>query len=332
MCRYAADFDADAGNVISGIERARMMDIDTFQKLPTSEVARLVRKAGPQVCGFPINGTRRWFVLEHPDQADAKSLDAYLQITWQKHIDIYQLIFEHGIDTLLAPIFGPDLLERGEEYLELIEPGLAWFAQNQAMLDFYDAYDVRVRVYGDTRRWLDHTPYAHVLEAFEAIARRTATHHRHRLFFGVCAHDPTETIAEIAVQFHQKHGRLPDKHHIVEAYYGEYVGPVGFFIGFDRPTVFDMPLIATGNEDLYFTVSPSLYLDAYTLRAILYDHLYTRQVNEDYTQLSPQDWQALAEFYRINRQHVLGVGRQSADGHVWYPLPQVIQPTLNAER
>ncbi len=308
-----------------------MMDIDTFQQLPAPEVARLVREAGPQVCGFPINGTRRWFFLEHPDRADAHSLDAYLQITWQKHIDIYRLIFEHGIDTLLAPIFGPDLLERGEAYLGIIEPGLRWFTHNPAMLDFYDAYDVRVRVYGDTQRWLGHTPYAQVLDAFDEIARRTAAHRRHRLFFGVCAHDPAETMAEIAVRFHREHDRLPDKRQIVEAYYGEYVAPLSFFIGFERLTMFDMPLIATGNEDLYFMVSPSLYLDAYTLRVILYDHLYTRQVNEDYAQLSSGDWQALAEFYRHNRRHVLGVGRQLANGHFWYPLPQVVLPEYLAE-
>jgi hypothetical protein len=223
------------------------------------------------------------------------------------------------------------LLERGEEYLDIIEPGLMWFTHNQAMLDFYDAYDVRVRVYGDTQRWFGHTPYAHVLETFDEIARRTAAHRRHRLFFGVCAHDPAETIAEIAVRFHREHDRLPDKRQIVEAYYGEYVAPLSFFIGFDRPTVFDMPLVATGSEDLYFMVSPSLYLDAYTLRTILYDHVYTRRVNEDYTQLTSYDWQVLAEFYRHNRQHVLGVGRQLADGRFWYPLPQVILPEHLAE-
>jgi tuberculosinol/isotuberculosinol synthase len=302
------------------------MNIETFQQLPTAEVARLAREAGPLVCGFPIDGTRRWFGLEYPEQADTADLSAYLQITGQKHLDVYRLMFDHGVETLLTPVFGPDLLERGDEYLKLAELGLAWFAQEPAFLDFYEAYDVRVRVYGDVARWLSGARYAPLRQIFDDLTQRTAHHRRHRLFFGVCAHDPAETIAEIGVQFQRDHQRLPDKREIVEAYYGEYVAPLAFFIGFDRPTLFDMPLIATGNEDLYFTVSPSLYLDAPTLRSILYDHLYARRVSDAYTDFSAQEWQTLAEFYRVNRRHVLGVGQPLIDQHVWCPLPQVIWP------
>lgn len=304
-----------------------MMDIETFLNLPTAEVARLVRQAGPKVCVFPINGTRRWFMLEHPEQAATNFMETYLQIAGRRHVELYKLFFDHGIETLLTPIFGPDILERGEEYSQLLESGLLWFAQNRDFVDFYDAYDVRVRVYGDARRYLQNTLYAHALDVYDELAQRTASHRRYRLFFGVCAHDPAETVAEIGVRFHQEHGRLPDKRQIVQAYYGEYVEPVDFFIGFDRPAAFDMPLIATGSEDLYFTVSPSPYLDARTLRAILYDHLYARRVDEtDYALLSPQDWRALADFYTMNHGHVLGLGRKHKSGNFWYPLPQVELP------
>jgi tuberculosinol/isotuberculosinol synthase len=311
----------------------RKVNLSEFQNLPTSEVARLVRETGPKVCVFPINGTRRWFMLEYPEEAAAADLgDAYLRITWQRQIEIYKMFFEHGVDTLLTPIFGPDLLSRGDEYVGLVMPGLLWCAQNQDILDFYEAYDVRVRVYGDTRRYLQNTPYARVLDAYEDLARRTAAHRGHRLFFGVCAHDASETVAEIGVHFYQEHGRLPTRCEIVEAYYGEYVEPVSFFIGFDRFTAFDMPLVATGNEDLYFTVSPSPYLDARGLRAILYDHLYTRRVDEtNYAGVSPESWKTLADFYALNRQHVLGLGGRYLSGNFWYPLPQVEIPPQMAK-
>ena len=302
------------------------MDAESFQSLPTTEIAQLVRATGAKVCVFPINGTRRWFALEFPEEAATDSGEAYMRIGGQRHIELYKLFFDHGIDTLLTPIFGPDLLKRGQEYRQLMVPALSWFAQNQDFMDWYDSYDVRVHVYGDAQRYLRNTPYAPALEAYDELARRTAHHRTFRLFFGVCAHDPAETIAEISVRFWQEHGHLPSKRELVEAYYGEYVEPVDLFIGFERPAAFDMPLVATGNEDLYFTVSPSLYLDARTLRAILYDHLYSRRVSETYTELSPQDWQALAEFYRMNRDHVLGLGRKHSSASFWYPLPQVTLP------
>jgi hypothetical protein len=208
---------------------------------------------------------------------------------------------------------------------------LLWFTRDPALLAFYQQYGVRVRVYGDTLRYLAGTPYEHALSAFDEVARRTAGHGHRRLFFGVCAHDAAETVAAFGSRFHQQHGRPPNKEEIVTAYYGEPVGPVDIFIGFDRPAVFDMPLIASGQEDLYFTVSPSPYLDRQTLRSILFDHLFTRPVTERYDELTLESRQTMSQFYRLNRQHVLGIGQRSADGSFWYPLPQVQLPDRPAD-
>ncbi len=304
------------------------MDAETFQGLATARVAELVRAAGPKVCVLPINGTRRWFALEHPEPVEGDAVAAYLRLSGQRHVELYRLFFDHGVDTLLTPVFGADLIGRGAAYQSIAIRGLLWFAQNDEFLAFYDEYDVRVRVYGDGRRYFQGTPYEVVLEAFDELARRTAGHRRQRLFFGVCANDATENVAEIAVRFYQEHGRTPDRREIVEAYYGEYVEPVDLFIGFERPSAFDMPLLATGSEDLYFTVSPSPYIDPFTLRAILYDHLYVRRVEEAaYDDLTARDWRVLRELYALNRRSVLGLGRQYANGHFWYPLPQVVLPT-----
>lgn len=309
------------------------MELETFLNLPTEEIARIVREAGPKVCVFPINGTRRWLMLEHPEAVAEDFVEAYLNIAGRCHVELYQLFFDHGIDTLLTPVFGPDILARGEGYDELIRDGLSWFARGQDFLDFYDAYDVQVRVYGDYQRYLEPTPYAEVIEDCEAIEQRTASHARHRLFFGICAHDAAETVAEIGVRFHQMHGRLPNKREIVEAYYGEHVAPVDFFIGFDKFAAFDMPLVSTGNEDLYFTVAPSLYLNVRQLRTILYDHIYARPKDESsYMTMTEADWAAMREFYQINTENTLGIGIQHHMG-IWYPLPQVqLTDVLMAQR
>jgi tuberculosinol/isotuberculosinol synthase len=199
------------------------------------------------------------------------------------------------------------------------------------MLDFYDEYGVRVHVYGDTHRYFTDTPYAPALEAYANLSGRTSSHTCYRLFFGVCAHDATETVAEIAVRFYQQHGRLPTRREIVEGYYGEYVDPVDLFIGFDRPSAFDMPLLATGNEDLYFTIGPSPYMDARALRAILYDHLWARRVDESsYDQLSVEDWEWMRAFYGMNQGRTMGLGTQRSG--IWYPSPQVKLPDDSTER
>jgi hypothetical protein len=198
-------------------------------------------------------------------------------------------------------------------------------AEDPRFLEFYREYDVRVRFYGDYRRFLAPTAYSYVSEVFGQVTVRTASHSRHRLFFGVCAHDAAETVGELAVQYHSEHGGLPKKRTLVEMYYGEYVDPVSLFIGFDKPSAFDMPLVATGSEDLYFTVCPSPYLSSSQLRAILYDHLYSRRTGEvDYASLEAGEWHAMREFYRANADRTLGVGTK--EGRIWYPLPQVASP------
>ncbi len=301
------------------------MDKETFQSLPLSEVARLVRSAGSKVCVFPINGTRRWFLMEYPLSRQRDMASVYCDVAAKRHIELYELFFDHGVDTLLTPIFGPDLLERGEAYAEMATEGLALLATNDDFVEFYNAYQVRVRFYGDYREFFGPTPYAYLVDLFEEATARTLSHDRHQLFFGVCAQSPWETIARLAVQYHTEHGCVPDRRALVEMYYGEYVAPVDLFIGFDKFCVFDMPLVATGNEDLYFTVSPSPYLSERQLREILYDHLYSRRGGEpDYSGMQLDDWKRMKVFYRANIDRTLGVGMKV--GQIWYPLPQVVIP------
>ncbi len=306
------------------------MTLREFESLPTAEIARLVRQAGPKVCVFPINGTRRWFMLEYPPQEGEDFVQKYLDLAMQHHIETYKLFFDHGVDTLLTPVFGPDLLERGEAYLAMAAEGLERLATHPAFLRFYDEYRVRVRFYGDYRNYFGPTPYAYLADRFDAVTERTLAHDRYRLFFGVFANDATETVAELSVRYYQEQGRIPDRRTLVTLYYGEYVEPVDLFIGFDKFAAFDMPLLALGEEDLYFTVCPSLYITARQLRAILYDHLYARRGEPDYEAMTAEDWAWMGEFYRLNRERTLGLGMRQGQAGIWYPLPQVQLPTGRA--
>jgi tuberculosinol/isotuberculosinol synthase len=280
------------------------MDKETFRDLPLTEFARLVRAVGPKVCVFPINGTRRWFMMEYPLSHGEDMASVYRDVAAKRHIELYTLFFEHGVDTLLTPIFGPDLLERGEAYTKMATEGLALLATHADFVEFYDAYQVRVRFYGDYREYFGATPHAYLADLFDEVTARTQSHDRH----------------------HAEHGCVPDKRDLVEMYYGEYVDPVDLFIGFDRFCSFDMPLVATGNEDLYFTVSPSPYLSERQLRDVLYDHLYSRRGGEpDYSALESDDWKLMNLYYRANMDKTVGVGVRR--GQIWYPLPQVEIPS-----
>jgi tuberculosinol/isotuberculosinol synthase len=291
-----------------------MVSFHEFLDLPTEEIAELVRASGPQVCVFPINGTRRWYLLESGDDVN------YLKMTADQNIKVYKMIFDYGIQTLLAPVFGSDLIARGLEYTEMAVEGLTWLATAPIFLDFYREYGVRVRFYGDYRKQLAATPYADLPDMFDRITLQTKDNTRHLLCFGVFANSAIETVAEFSARHYREYGTAPNERQIIEMYYGEYIGPVSLFIGFDKFWVFDMPLLATENTDIYFTVNPSLYLNDQQLRSILFDHLYSRWLPEpDYETLPTQAKNRMKAFYSTNADHVLGVGVLS-DG-IWYPFP-----------
>jgi hypothetical protein len=296
-----------------------MIPLERFLQLPTDEVAALVKATGQKVCVFPVNGTRRWFMLEHADKIGDDFLKAYMDESIKNHVQLCAMLFEHGIDTILAPVFGRELMHRGDEYTKRVGmDGLVRTATDKSFLDFFAQYNVKVRFYGDYRDVLTGTPYEYALKSMYEVAEATKHNTSLRLFFGVFADESLETVARLSVEHYLAQGAVPDKQTLIRKYYGEDLSPVSMFIGFDKFSAFDMPLLSTGEEDLYFSVSPSPYMTERQLRTILYDHIYMRRVSEpDYTKLSSNDLDWLRNYYRGHKDHVLGVGKLKFD--VWLP-------------
>lgn len=297
-----------------------MISLERFLQLPVEEVAALVKATGQKVCVFPVNGTRRWFMLEHADRIGDDFIAAYMDESIRNHVSLCAMLFDHGIQTILAPVFGRELMHRGDEYTKRVGmDGLVRTAMDNHYRDLFDRYDVRVRFYGDYRDVLTDTPYEYALRSMYEVTEATRHHSRFQLYFGVFADESLETVARLSVEHYLAEGAVPDRQTLVRKYYGEDLPPVSIFIGFDKFSAFDMPLLSSGAEDLYFSISPSPYMTERQLRTILYDHLYLRRIPEpDYTKLSTDQLDWLREYYRAHRDRVLGAGRMKFD--VWLPL------------
>jgi len=299
-----------------------MISLEQFLQLPVEEVAARVRAAGQKVCVFPVNGTRRWFLLEHAGENHGDFFEAYMDASIRNHIQLCAMLFEHGIEILLAPVFGRELMRRGDEYTRRVGiDGLVRTATDPDYRQFFEQYEVKVRFYGDYRDVLADTPYEYALQSMYEVTEATRQHQRFQLFFGVFADESAETVARLSVEHYLAEGSIPDKGTLVRKYYGEDLPPVSLFIGFDRFSIFDMPLLGTGQEDLYFSVSPSPYMTQHQLRGILYDHLYIRPTPEpDYGALDPSALDWLREYYRQNRDRAFGVG--TLKFNLWIPEGQ----------
>ena len=296
-----------------------MIPFESFLQLPTPEVAALVRATGEKVCVFPVNGTRRWFLLEHAQEIKDDFFAAYMDVSIRNHVELCAMLFDHGIDTILAPVFGRELIRRGDEYTRRVGiDGLVRTATDQAYREFFERYKVRVHFYGDYRDVLTGTPYEYALKSMYEVIEATRQNTSLRLFFGVFADEVTETVSRLSVEHFVAQGSIPDKQTLIRKYYGEDISPVSMFIGFDKFSVFDMPLLATGEEDLYFSLSPSPYMTQHQLRAILYDHIFVRPMPEpDYTKLSADELNWLRDYYRRNKDLAFGVGKLKFN--LWIP-------------
>lgn len=291
---------------------------EKFVLLPTDEISKIVNAGGPQVCVFPFNGTRRWFLLEQGRENHADPAQAYIESTSKRYIEMYRMLFEHGLNTVIAPVFGGEILTRGPEYMEQIGYSMSLLAEHPYFLEFYEKNNVRVHFYGDYRKELGGTPYAYLCDLFDNVARQTLKNDKYRLFYGVFGTDATDAIAKMSVEHFQATGHIPARHELIETYYGEYIEKADLFIGFEKFSVFDYPMLNLGGESLYFTVAPSLYMSKSQLRDILYDHIYLRPLQEpDYFKMPKDDFEAMRHFYEINREKTFGIGE--VQGGIWYP-------------
>ena len=294
------------------------MDRDKFLNLSAKEIATILRTGGSKVCVFPFNGTRRWFLLEYGREFDGDAAKNYVELTTQGYINTYKLVFDHGIDTIVAPVFGGEIFNRGEEYMREIGAKMTLLATHPLFLEFYETYGIRVHFYGDYGKQLNGTSYSYISDSFEEITEKTSHHTQHRLFYGVCAEDATATTAELSVKHFQETGKIPTRRELIEQYYGEYIEKADIFIGFEKFNVFDYPMLGWGEESLYFTVAPSLFMNSRQLKNILYDYIYLRPVQDpDYFTMPEEDFEAMRKFYEANREVAFGVGEMR--GGIWYP-------------
>jgi hypothetical protein len=270
------------------------------------------------VLGWPFNGTRRWYLLHRQEYLTHGD---YVTTTIRRQAEQHRLAFDHGVSVIIAPHFGAELLQRGKVYARTVLGGLLKLGDDSVNQEMFAA-GVRMRFYGDYEEVLDTPMYRPMLEACASLTSATASGDGPLLLIGLFADAPYPTLARLSVEFAEKHGRTPDRRDLIVAYYGLDVPDLGLYLGFAQPALFDVPLLTTGREDLYATLTPSADLTEKQLREILYDHLVTRRIaqEDDYETLSDEALASLAKYYRCHRGGTLGVGRIDPLTGLWNPL------------
>ncbi|QIN78597.1 hypothetical protein GBA65_08760 [Rubrobacter marinus] len=299
--------------------------ISEWMDWPPERVAEAVKGfPSPLVVGWPYNGTRRWYLSRKRRDSGASD---YLTVLIRRQAELHRMMFDHGASVVLTPEFGSVTLRRGVEYTRYAMSGLLKLAEDPVCRELFDS-GVRLRFYGEYREALVDPVFRPMLEACAELEEETASGDGPLLLLGLFADAPWEKIARLSVEFAATHGRPPDRRELIEGYYGAAVPDLSFYIGHTQPEMFDVPLLAGGEEHLYATLNPSPDLSERQFREILYDHLFSRRVPlVDYEALPPEAQGELIEYNERCSGATVGLGRVHPVTRMWRPVfPDVPAP------
>jgi hypothetical protein len=271
----------------------------------------------PVVMGWPFNGTRRWYLIHRRENPEAND---YLTTIIRRQAELHRMVFVHGVGVIVAPGFGTELLTRGSAYTHYILGGLLQLADDAVYQEMF-ATGLQIRFYGDYEEVLNTPSLRPLLQACAQLTAATESNEGPLLLIGLFADTPHQTLARLSVEFAKREGYPPNRQQLIEAYYGLAVPDLDLYLGFAQPSLFDVPLLTTGEEDLYVTLAPSPSLTEKQLREILYDHLVTRPTAEiSYESLSHEAQEALAEYNKRYSGATLGIGRIDPLTGIWNPI------------
>ena len=298
---------------------------NTFLEMSPGAIADFVTRVGrPKLGVFVPDGSRRLVMSLTETQADTDAfrrlcatLPAYYLLKSLK------VLFDHGLPKLMVPILSRSVLGRGSDYrLHTVMEGLRLLFSSEEWLAFYDQYDIRVRVYGETEL-LAQSECSEALTWIESASQRTSSHNARRLFFAI-GESPRlgAGIAEAGIALFRELGRSPTEQELIEAYYGEDLPTADFYIMSSKLSGMGaLPrFLVDGDTEAYFLpCAGAMGLHADTYRVILYDLLFERTGlrNPGKHALSSEDRYALRSYYDEVIGKVIGLGRRI--GNVWVP-------------
>jgi hypothetical protein len=299
--------------------------IERFLSLPAEAISDLVREKGKPMVGiFVPDGNQRLVKAETGLREDTEEFFTQVALTQTTYgLDTLKVFFGHGLSILFAPLFSRSVLARGPGYhrLTALTTLEIMFASDE-WLAFYDAWQVRVRVYGDLSV-VSQGGCEPAREAIERVQQITQTHTAHTLFLGIGGEPWVGQDAVRATgSFYQEQRREPSRDELLEVLYGQAVPPADFFIMSSKLAGLGaLPaLICGGDTQVYYLPVPGVIgLTQETYRTILYDLLYLRDgpAGKRGPDLSSTEREQLRAWYNHHANRVIGLGSRVAD--VWLP-------------
>ena len=255
----------------------------------------------PLSVAIPFNGTRRWYLATFDKDQSALYTQDYLDQVTLRMREVFGWMFADGVAAVYSPIIGHALATRGEAYMQFGMAAITATCTPKA-LAWHKSKRISVRFYGDrqplppdVRDTIAEMEHATTFEAPQGV-----------VYYGIFADQPLSDIITQTLSLASEADTPPSPEALIHSYYGAAAPTVSIWIGCDQPTVFDVPLVLSGDSALYFLTYPTPYFSHLAWRRVLYDYLFVRGDEET---LFPENLHP--------ERGILGLGRRQAG--YWIP-------------
>lgn len=268
------------------MEKGIDISLEEFLDLSSAAIRKIVvQKNKPRVGVFVADGNRRLVMCRtRVDPTSDEFYHEYARFFTSSLKKTLGLFFDHGLQTLFFPLFGPSLVERKNQFQTLTIPAVyKEIFQTSNWLQFYKDKGIRIKAYGDLSQLAKIDALNLDMEAgIRQAVEKTAANSPHTLFFGFMSDNtPGFEMPGQIIDFYNTHRRTPSQEEMLSLYYGQALPPADFLILSSKLSLRALPpLISFQDTRLYFLPTPgfhSLTLDKY--KKILHDLLFVQAFN-----------------------------------------------------
>lgn len=289
---------------------------DEFLKLSTEEIYQIVQQEKrPKVGIFVADGNRRLVMCRtrlSPNSDEFYS--EYARFFVDSLQECLNIFFDHGLETLFFPLFGPSLLLRKNKFQSITLPNAYQkIFQADEWFQFYNEKGIRVKTYGDMSQLekID-VNRLNFTKGINQMVERTALHDKHTLFFGFMSENtPGMEVPQLIIDFYKNNNRAPILQEMVEIYYRESIPPADFLLFSDKISTRALPpLISSQHTQMYYLPVPGfLGLNTTTFRKVLYDLLFFHPQDSipEYTDNHLKNIENLDRFYQQHKNTIIGI-------------------------
>lgn len=291
--------------------------LEEWLALPRTELAALVLPKNLTV-NLSVDGTRRHYLI-HTKQNNIASYSEYAAFEGAAYARVYDLLFGLGVQTVLTSVLYPPNFQRSAAYLEKSVAMSELIFLGPVFKELYQKWQVAARFYGD----FEFAPAAQAisqnLQNLAATLKEKTPFNDRLLLLGYNAGSFNEEMIFHSLKLHSRLNRPPTEQELKAAIFPYGPAKIDLYIGAGGLTVGKvLPPILDEGTSLYYLAFLALDLQENTLRRILYDYLFARQMlSDDFTPYTEKDLQDLGDYYAEHADCLVGLGKTVGPG-IWY--------------